>query len=327
MATNAPISIAMCTYNGERFIEEQLDSIAAQTVQPLELVVCDDGSTDRTVPLIEAFSRRAAFPVHVHVNAKNLGVTRNFESAAKRCTGKIILFTDQDDRWRTTKIQRIRQAFDADDRLQLFFSNAQLIDQSGKELNRRLWDDVFFHGAGKSEVMTGKLYAVLLRQSVVTGGTMAVTSDLIAACSPFNPNWVHDEWIAALAAAMDVRYLAEPQPLIDYRLHDKQQIGMASAGSFSNRVRSAPSVTSEKFELLSDKYQLLSDFIADRLSAKVAPRNIELLKWKIQSGRLRADVLRRSRLSRPIGALGLLLRGDYHRFWLGFMSFARDAAL
>ena len=93
------ISVAMCTYNGDLFLEEQLRSIAAQTRQPYEVIVCDDGSTDGTEEIISAFRNAVGFPVHVKRNSINLGSTKNFEQAIGICTGDAIALCDQSFEW------------------------------------------------------------------------------------------------------------------------------------------------------------------------------------------------------------------------------------
>lgn len=101
------VSVAMATFDGARFLPAQLDSLAAQTVLPTELVVGDDGSTDGTLDVLDAFARRAPFPVHVRRNDARLGFADNFLAAAQRCTGEAIAFSDQDDVWRPGKIERL----------------------------------------------------------------------------------------------------------------------------------------------------------------------------------------------------------------------------
>src|SRR5437773_2588198 len=93
------ISIAMATYNGAKFIREQLASLAAQTRLPHEIVVSDDCSTDATVSIIEDFAATVAFPVRLHRNPTNIGVARNFERALRACSGGIVFICDQDDFW------------------------------------------------------------------------------------------------------------------------------------------------------------------------------------------------------------------------------------
>src|ERR687894_3003245 len=102
----ARFSVAMCTYNGARFVAEQLASVAAQTRPPDELVVCDDGSTDETCRLVEEFAARAPFPVRLFVNERNLGSTRNFGRAVALCEGDLVALSDQDDVWHPEKLER-----------------------------------------------------------------------------------------------------------------------------------------------------------------------------------------------------------------------------
>ena len=127
-----PVSIAMATYNGAAFLEEQLESLETQTLKPAELVVCDDRSTDATVEIVRRFADRASFPVHVHVNAERLGWRGNFVKASGLCTGELIAFCDQDDLWYPGKLATVVAAFD-DPSVLLVFHNADLLDASGNE--------------------------------------------------------------------------------------------------------------------------------------------------------------------------------------------------
>jgi glycosyltransferase involved in cell wall biosynthesis len=113
MATSQ-VSVAMATFNGEEFLAEQLASIAEQTAPPSELVVCDDGSDDGTVDIVEAFRRESSFPVHLHANETTRGVGETFMRAARLATGRLIAFSDQDDVWRPEKLERTAAAFGTD---------------------------------------------------------------------------------------------------------------------------------------------------------------------------------------------------------------------
>jgi glycosyltransferase involved in cell wall biosynthesis len=93
------LSIALCTYNGAAYLKEQLESIAAQTRTPYELVISDDQSTDDTLRLIQEFAATAGFPVRLSVNESNLGIAKNFEKAISLCRGDVIVLSDQDDVW------------------------------------------------------------------------------------------------------------------------------------------------------------------------------------------------------------------------------------
>ena len=99
------VSVVMTTYNGEKYIREQLDSIIAQTYPIYELIIQDDGSTDRTVEICREYAKRYAF-IHVYQNEHNLGCDKNFETAAMRATGDYVALSDQDDIWFKDKIAK-----------------------------------------------------------------------------------------------------------------------------------------------------------------------------------------------------------------------------
>jgi glycosyltransferase involved in cell wall biosynthesis len=131
-------SVVMATYNGERFIREQLESLAAQALPPRELVVGDDGSTDRTLAIIDEFAARAPFPVRVQRNGRRLGPSENFLHAARRCAGEWIAFCDQDDVWLPQKLKRMAEIVDANPKIVLAAHRATIIDEHsnpGAELN------------------------------------------------------------------------------------------------------------------------------------------------------------------------------------------------
>lgn len=103
------ISVALATYNGERFLKEQLGSIAVQTLQPYELVVRDDCSADNTLGILRAFAAEVSFSVRISVNDVNLGPGETFLLAASDCRGDWIAFCDQDDVWMAGKLERVAE--------------------------------------------------------------------------------------------------------------------------------------------------------------------------------------------------------------------------
>jgi glycosyltransferase involved in cell wall biosynthesis len=217
------ISVALCTYNGAKFLEEQLASLQAQERCPDELVVCDDRSTDQTMQLLESFARIAPFPVRIHVNPVNLGSTRNFDRAMRLCAGSLIAFCDQDDVWHSTRLSECARALHDDPRLGLVFSNGQLIDDRGVLLAGRLWDNFTFHSAIRERIRHGDMLP-LVRYRFVTGATIMFRTQLREYICPAVGEWLHDGWIAAIAACLArVGFLDEP--LIQYRIHGQQQVG------------------------------------------------------------------------------------------------------
>src|SRR5262245_33463585 len=127
---NPKISIALCTYNGAKFLSSQLESYLVQTQMPDEVVVCDDRSNDQTVEILKAFAERAPFSVRVLVNDQNLGSTKNFEKAISLCSGEFIFLSDQDDIWNPDKIEKMTAPFENDPDVGLVFSDVELVDES-----------------------------------------------------------------------------------------------------------------------------------------------------------------------------------------------------
>jgi glycosyltransferase involved in cell wall biosynthesis len=219
------ISIALCTYNGSRYLKEQLESIAGQTRPPDELIIRDDRSTDDTVEIARRFAETASFLVQVHVNSENVGSTRNFELAIEDCSGDIIALSDQDDLWMPRRLERLESEFAADPRVGLVFSDAELTDENLSPLGVRLWRETFKR-RDQGEFEAGRAVDVLLQYNVVTGATMAFRSSLRPAILPIPKltEFIHDGWISLVAALTSrVRFVREP--LIKYRQHPGQQLG------------------------------------------------------------------------------------------------------
>ncbi|MDQ3374150.1 MAG: glycosyltransferase [Acidobacteriota bacterium] len=122
------LSVALCTYNGEKYIVEQLDSIAMQSVTVDEVVICDDVSTDNTVKLVQDYTFTAPYNVRLFINETNLGSTRNFEKALSLCNGDIIFLCDQDDVWMPHKVETIKNYLDNNPAKNVVFTNAFIVN-------------------------------------------------------------------------------------------------------------------------------------------------------------------------------------------------------
>jgi glycosyltransferase involved in cell wall biosynthesis len=123
------ISIAMATLNGERYIREQLESFAGQSRRPDQLVVCDDGSTDETLAIVEEFAAAASFPVIISRNPERLGYSDNFARAISLCDGELIFLSDQDDVWFASKIATTIEAFINNPGAQVVITDQILTDE------------------------------------------------------------------------------------------------------------------------------------------------------------------------------------------------------
>ena len=220
------ISVAMCSYNGARFLSEQLESIASQTVRPRELIVCDDGSEDETVSILRGFARSATFSVKLFEREnRRLGCTRNFERAISLCTGDVICLADQDDIWEPEKLMTLGSALAAPSAPGYAFSDAELIDERSRLLGKRMWSSVGFRGGESGGFEKSDQVRLLLRRAVATGATMAFRANLREVVLPLSPYFVHDYWISLLSSGVGAHGVAISKPLTRYRQHSAQQIG------------------------------------------------------------------------------------------------------
>ncbi len=220
------ISVAMCTYNGAKYLQEQLDSIAAQSRLPDLLVVCDDCSDDDTPAIIERFAAAAPFEVNIQRNAQNLGLLQNFEKAISLCTGDAIALCDQDDVWLPQKLQRIESVFEERENVGLVFGDAVLTTPDGTPMPKRLWHYTFDR-KDQRRFRDGDAISVLLRYNVVTGATAAFRTKFRDAFLPIPvlPEFIHDAWISlVIATSAELHFIEEP--LIRYRQHSEQQAGL-----------------------------------------------------------------------------------------------------
>ena len=209
-------SIAMCTYNGERFLSEQLNSFAAQTVLPDELVVCDDSSTDGTLEILEDFRRKAPFPVRIYRNEKNLGFMKNFEKSASLCEHPIIFLSDQDDIWLPEKVEKTLAVFGTEPDVGLLLLSAYTMNAQGERTGIYRHCDWEFPDAETEPVTVKKIR----RGFGWNGCHMAFRSSLRDVLFPVSDRHGHDEWILCLLCAVtDIRILKSPTD--QWRLHEK----------------------------------------------------------------------------------------------------------
>lgn len=229
------ISIAMCTYNGAPFVKDQLDSLAAQSRKPDEMVVCDDGSSDGTVRIVREFIARAPFPVLLIVNRKNLGPTKNYEQAMAHCKGDIIVFADQDDVSRADRLRQIEDTFKERPGLGAIFSDSAVVDENLKPLGYTLWQSIRFSNEERDLVRSGRALEVLLRYNVASGANMAFNAQYKDLILPVPRGCLGDHWMALVCAAIGELGMIEA-PLIEYRKCRGQVIGPYGEGSVSKSV-------------------------------------------------------------------------------------------
>ena len=190
MNEDVMISVAMATYNGERFLHEQIDSILAQTHQNFELVICDDCSTDGTAGILREYETQDS-RIHVYVNESNLGFKKNFERAISLCKGEYIALSDQDDVWLPEHLEKLLSIIGTAD---IACGNALMVDADGKPTGKMLneIDNLYFFDAEKS------LFRILFFTGPFQGASMLIKSAFVKRLLPFPEGvFAHDAWMAA----------------------------------------------------------------------------------------------------------------------------------
>jgi glycosyltransferase involved in cell wall biosynthesis len=222
------ISVALCTYNGEEFLPKQLESIKQQTMPVHELVVCDDGSRDTTLAILEKFQQSVSFPVHIHQNTINLGSSKNFEQCLQKCSGEIIFLCDQDDVWMPNKVETMVGYLATHNDQEAVFSNADIIDQRGIPTGKTSFDQIEFNQEAQAAWRAGGSFDILLKGYVVTGATLAIRKRCLPDLLPVPdiiPELIHDGWMALkLSIHNQIGFISER--LIQYREHESQQVGL-----------------------------------------------------------------------------------------------------
>ena len=321
---NGLISVALCTYNGELYILEQIQSILNQTVLPNEIIICDDVSTDLTLELLLKASASSPIPIYIYKNEHNLGSTKNFEKAINLCKGDIIFLADQDDLWQKNKVKIIIDYFLNNPSIQAVFSNGDIIDECGNNLGFTLWDAFGLNAHKQAMINKGKALEVLLNYNVVTGATMAFRSDYMKLIFPLPNLWVHDGWIALLLSAVgEIKCINKP--LIKYRQHDRQQIGAEKPSNLRQEIRNAKQGGRITYLLTAQQYLLALERLLSFYSEVNNTEKMSLITDKVKH-MLRRENIGRNLQRIPITAKEIVtLR--YFRYSKGIRSFLKDLFL
>ena len=237
-------SVALCSYNGEKYIHQQIDSILSQTHRPSEIVVCDDGSTDRTPEILVEYQKQYPEIFRIHFNEINLRSVKNFEKAIFLCSKDIIFLSDQDDIWAENKAEKIVYFLDNHAEIDAVATNGFCIDENGTVHEKySLWDaPVFLREKGKNI----DYFEIILHCNIATGASMAFRAALKPEIMPFPvlKDYHHDEWIAVNTARKG-RFAFLNDKLFYYRTHQEQQVG----GVFFDKTEEGKAKLMKSFNL------------------------------------------------------------------------------
>jgi glycosyltransferase involved in cell wall biosynthesis len=317
-------SIVLCTYNGERYLQQQLDSLLAQSRLPEKIVVADDGSTDGTWEILQTFTEQArgrGIAVDAQINPNNLGYVRNFETALQRAETDLIFACDQDDVWNPQKLTVMHEHFAADPNLLLLHSDARLVDANLNDLGCSLFEALELGPEELQREHDGYGFDVLLRRCIVTGATAAFRRALLADAVPFGDGWIHDEWLAIVAAGIGKIDVVE-RKLIDYRQHGANQLGMRRR-TLDVKVKE---IALSRAQLLRNDERRMESLLQRlrQLSASVDTRIPVRVQDKLEHTRIRLHITDIPRIKRISPILRELSSGRYRRYGAGIRSVVRD---
>jgi len=201
------VSIALCTYNGAKYLSEQLDTLVNQTYKAIEIIIVDDCSIDQTVDIVNSYAAR--YPqIKVFQNENNLGFTGNFEKAVKLCSGEYIALCDQDDLWDLKKIEL--QVRGIKDHI-FIYHDSEFIHEDGSAMGKKVSDIMNLYRGGEPEVF--------LFFNCVSGHSILMKRELLADALPLKQSYFHDWWLAYVATNVGTIDFI-PQCLVKYRQHD-----------------------------------------------------------------------------------------------------------
>ncbi len=321
------ISIALATFNGEKYLPRQLESLVQQRSPITELVVTDDGSSDTTVPLLREFAATAPFPVHIFQNSERLGYRVNFMQAAAACTGDLIAFCDQDDVWHPDNTNLVANAF-GDPEVMLVFHNADLIDERGRRKGKLFSEK------------NAKVYPPLSIKPwmIVPGVVQALRRPLLRFTSlhprsidPYCPTepMSHDLWYPFWASVLGkIAYI--PDTLVEYRQHGENTSGWPHASWLAylhENIVNAEEYTAANVVNTGNRLELL-----EAARAVVEPSELTRLETALRFYRelhalneRRLEIYRSGGIGRRAHALTALFREGAYARSLGYDALVLDA--
>lgn len=201
------VSVAMATFNGEKYIKQQIDSILINLNENDEIVISDDGSTDNTINIISSYSDKRIRLI----NGPKNGIKKNFENAIKNSNGKYIFLADQDDIWMKNKVNLLLKKFE-DNHCTLIVHDAEIVNDKNDQIIINSFFDYRKSGAGAIKNIVKNTYI---------GCCIAFDSKIKESILPIPNNIeMHDQWIGIINDLKYQKSVFVSEKLIKYRRHD-----------------------------------------------------------------------------------------------------------
>lgn len=215
------IDILLATYNGEKFVKEQIESILSQTYENFNLIISDDASTDNTLNILEEYEKKDT-RIKVFKKEKNKGLIDNFEFLLKNVTSDYFMFSDQDDIWKKDKIEKSINKL-KEENSGLVYTDLEIVDEKLNVIYPSYWKYKQIY----KKIIKYNNFEALYLNNFVTGCTILAKSKYIKDILPLPRNSkfvLHDYWTALIISAKDkISYVEEPT--IQYRQHKNNRVG------------------------------------------------------------------------------------------------------
>lgn len=314
------ISIVVTTYNGDKYIEEQIDSFLSQTLSPDEIIITDDCSSDKTMQIIEKYKKNYSDKIKIFQNQYNLGFTKNFQEGIKKSSGDIIFLSDQDDVWYKNKIETIIKKFNNNPDINLIIHDADLVDENLKKTNLSAISQVKL-GFGNTDIL-------------ITGALTSFKRNLIKYFLPFPKKLVgHDGFIHFVSKNLGSRMV----------INDKLQVIRRHTNNTSDWVASSlkkinkfdvfkQQFLSKRAKNYDDKLEQVNHMIniIDKLKSEKHNFSKETLLLSLNKLKSQRVAIRKRNLlekknffERKFIAFELLIKNQY-KYFNGYKSFIRD---
>jgi len=265
------ISVVIATYNGERYLKPQIESILLQTIPPTEIIVVDDASSDGTMAILNAYATNDS-RFRIVINEQNTGYIRSFEKGMQYASCSLIALSDQDDIWMPHKLETLLTQMGGNIAV---YSDSILVDENGNSTGKKM-----------SDIKNQLTYHNCLMYTIgawAPGHAMLFRKDLVEKCKPFPTIVTHDFWLGFVAACYGgIAYVNEV--LVQYRQHTTNAIGANTHQTKKQKrtLKERNSIACRRMQLLYEKCpaSLTTQKKVLEILATTYPKNDLISRWK-----------------------------------------------
>ncbi|MGL4912814.1 MAG: glycosyltransferase family 2 protein [Romboutsia sp.] len=220
LISSIKVDILMATYNGEKYIKEQIESILNQTHKNLHLIIYDDCSSDTTRKILSEYAKKDE-RIEIILGEKNVGSTKAFEKLYKISNAEYFLFCDQDDIWVNEKVEKLLEYIVSHNKM-VVFSDLRVITENKEIINNSFFDQVGVEGEN------ALYWKKIIMNNVAPGCSMIVKNEIKKYVKYFTSDSILHDWMIIIIASLLNSVGIIGEPLVLYRQHSNNQVGVKS---------------------------------------------------------------------------------------------------